>query len=75
MDKMDRFMREAEVALLTGLSRSTRWRLERTGKFPQRRRISTNAVAWRESEIQNWMDQIVGETADTAPHQPKATAA
>ena len=40
----DRFVREPEVHRLTGLSRTTRWRLERAGKFPRRRRISENAV-------------------------------
>ncbi len=51
----NRFLREPEVARLTGLSRTTRWRLERAGRFPRKRRISENAVAWVASEIENWM--------------------
>lgn len=51
----DRFMREPEVCYTTGLSRTTRWRLEREGKFPQRRRISANAVGWLASEIHHWI--------------------
>ena len=51
----DRFVREPEVKRITGLSRVTRWRMERRGEFPRRRRISTNAVAWLESEIAEWM--------------------
>ncbi len=51
----DRFIREPEVRRTTGLSRSTRWRLERDGRFPMRRKISPNAVAWLESEIQDWL--------------------
>ena len=51
----DRFVREPEVKHITGLSRVTRWRMERRGEFPRRRRISTNAVAWLESEIAEWM--------------------
>ena len=50
----DRFLRESEVRRITGLSRTTRWRLERHGDFPRRRQISTNAVAWLESEIRQW---------------------
>ena len=50
----ERFMREAEVRRITGLSRTTRWRLERRGAFPRRRRISPNGVAWLESEIRQW---------------------
>ena len=51
----NRFLREPEVARLTGLSRTTRWRLERAGRFPRRRLISENAVAWVASEIEIWM--------------------
>ena len=51
----DRFLREPEVARLTGLSRTTRWRMERRGEFPRRRSISRNAVAWLASEIRAWM--------------------
>ncbi len=51
----DRFLREAEVARITGLSRTTRWRMERRGEFPRRRSISRNAVAWLASEIEAWM--------------------
>ena len=40
----DRFVREPECRALTGLSRSTRWRLERSGEFPKRRRLSSNGV-------------------------------
>ncbi len=50
----DRFLRESEVRRITGLSRTTRWRLERHGDFPRRRQISANAVAWLESEIRQW---------------------
>ncbi len=51
----DRFLREPEVRRITGLSRTTRWRLEKAGKFPARRQISDNAVAWFSSEVQAWM--------------------
>ena len=51
----ERFLREAEVKRITGLSRTTRWRLERCGQFPKRRRLSQNAIGWLESEIRSWM--------------------
>ena len=51
----DRFIRERECQRTTGLSRTTRWRLERDGRFPSRRRISPNAIAWLESEVQDWL--------------------
>ena len=52
---LDRFIRERECRALTGLSRTTRWRLERAGRFPRRHRISPNAVGWLESEIDDWI--------------------
>jgi len=50
----DRFVREAECRQLSGLSRSTRWRLERSGEFPKRREIAPNCTAWLLSEIRAW---------------------
>jgi prophage regulatory protein len=59
----DRFIREPEVRRMTGLSRATRWRLERKGRFPRRRQISANAVGWLLSEVRDWCAsrQIIGD--------------
>jgi prophage regulatory protein len=38
------------------MSRTTVWRLETEGKFPRRRRLTGNAVAWIEDEIMEWLD-------------------
>jgi prophage regulatory protein len=50
-----RFMRFTAVRERTGLSRSTIWRLERVGAFPKHHRISSNAVAWVEQDVVDWM--------------------
>ena len=50
-----RLLRFGEVRQRTGLSRSTIWRMERSGMFPQRVRISVNVVAWREDEVTAWI--------------------
>ncbi len=63
---LDRFLREPEVARLTGLSRATRWRMERRGQFPRRRQISANGVAWLESEILTWMRERAPATGGVA---------
>ena len=55
MQEPDRFLREPEVKHITGLSRTTRWRLERAGKFPKRIPISENAKANLLSQIVDWM--------------------
>ena len=52
---MDRFVRERECREVTGLSRTTRWRAERMGHFPRRRKISENTVGWLESELAEWL--------------------
>ena len=51
----DRFLNWAEVQALVRMSRSTVWRLERVSKFPPRVRISAGRVAWRESEIRDFV--------------------
>jgi prophage regulatory protein len=68
----ERVVREAECKDITGLSRTTRWRLERTEDFPRRRQISDNAVGWLLSELQVWLE--TRKTARFAPDLPKANA-
>jgi len=52
----DRIVREPETKAVTGLSRTLRWRLEKEGKFPARRRISPRLTGWLMSEIQAWLE-------------------
>ncbi len=40
---------------MTGLHRTTRWRMERRGEFPRRRKVTTALHGWLESEILEWM--------------------
>lgn len=49
------FLREPQLLSLTTLSRSTRWRMERQGQFPKKRRLSGRTVGWLSSEIEDWM--------------------
>lgn len=51
----ERILRTKEITEITGLSRSTIWRMEKAGKFPKRVRISETGVGWRWSEVSNWM--------------------
>lgn len=52
----ERIVREIECKRLTGLSRGTRWRLEKTDDFPKRRQIGPNSVGWRLGEIIEWIE-------------------
>jgi len=56
MTHRKQFLRFLSVKELIGLSRSTIDRLEREGKFPKRRQISSNAVAWVFGEIEDWIE-------------------
>jgi prophage regulatory protein len=51
----DRLLDVKQVSDRTTLSRNTIWELERTGRFPSRRQITANKVAWLESEIDGWI--------------------
>ncbi|WP_042150489.1 MULTISPECIES: AlpA family transcriptional regulator [unclassified Pseudoalteromonas] len=51
----DKIIRSKEVQELTGLSRTTIWRLERTGKFPARVALTAGSIGWRLTEIQEWI--------------------
>ncbi len=51
-----RVLRQAEVCALTGLSRTTIWRLETRGDFPRRRKLGRQAVGWMEDEVRAWVD-------------------
>jgi predicted DNA-binding transcriptional regulator AlpA len=49
-------LRTSDVTRLTGLSRTTLWRLERQGKFPTRIRLGLNSVGWRDDEVRRWVE-------------------
>jgi prophage regulatory protein len=51
----ERIVREPECRQRTGLSRATRWRLERRGLFPSKRQLSPGCCGWLESEIAAWI--------------------
>ena len=54
-----RLLRFGEVRQRTGLSRSTIWRMERSGVFPKRIQVSVNVVAWREDEVTAWIANTI----------------
>lgn len=59
-----RLMRRRAVAERVGLSAVTIWRLERSGRFPKSIRISPGAIAWRETDIERWIEEREAATAD-----------
>ena len=52
-----RYIRFKELKTLVPLGRTTIWRMERDGEFPQSRRIGKTAKAWLEADVLNWMKE------------------
>ncbi|HGW3964117.1 MULTISPECIES: AlpA family transcriptional regulator [Citrobacter freundii complex] len=50
----ERTIREPECRQITGLCRTTRYMMEKDGKFPTRRKLGGRAVGWLLSEITAW---------------------
>ena len=63
-NNISRFIREQECKEITGLSRPTRWRLEKDGEFPKRRKITKGTVGWLASEIDDWVNSKEAKGAE-----------
>jgi prophage regulatory protein len=64
LGKANRFIREKECQAITGLSPSTRWRMEQKGLFPKSRKIGlnnskTSAKGWILTEIEAWVENRI----------------
>ena len=56
----DRFMRAKEVMQVTGLTKATLYRRIEEGQFPKQVRLGPAIVAWRQSEVEEWMKDPTG---------------
>ena len=56
------FLRMPMVVRLTGLCRSTIYRLIAENKFPGPVRVGDRAVAWRRTDLDRWSDERVPPT-------------
>ena len=67
-------LRTSDVTSLTGLSRTTIWRLERQNAFPARIRLTGHSVGWKESEVQQWISlRPRGLAVNPASHTSQAS--
>jgi prophage regulatory protein len=66
-----RLLRIQEVIQLTGLSRMSIYRFEKSGAFPNRRRIGQNSVRWLDADIERWMESR--PTADVSAAVTRST--
>lgn len=60
-------LRQREVSRLLGISRSTLFRWERVGNFPSRVQIGPHSIAWRTSDIHEWLRTRAGAPSVTEP--------
>ncbi len=59
----DRLIRRPEVLHLTGMTKSTMYRYISDGRFPRPVSLGDHAVAWRQSDLQKWMNALSNTTA------------
>lgn len=74
----DRLLAWPRVKDLTGLSRTTAWRLQKAGDFPPPVRVSPGRVSWRESDIVAWSGALTPRSCvppSRSPGRPRAGAA
>lgn len=49
-------LRTEQLCQYVSLSRTTIWRLEKSGQFPKRVRLGQNSVGWLKDEVDNWLE-------------------
>ena len=72
----DRLIRRPEVMALTSLSTTEIYRRMRTNEFPKAHKIGgghNGAVAWRESEVREWIERLPRTDGASTP-TPEAAA-
>jgi prophage regulatory protein len=69
----DRLIRRVEVQQVTGLSRTSLYRLIAAQDFPTQVHLSTNSVAWLRSEVDAWIaDRVAASRRPAAKPSTKA---
>jgi prophage regulatory protein len=56
----ERLIRLNEVIRITGLSRSRIYQYIAEGRFPDNVSIGGRSVAWVESEVNQWVESVIG---------------
>ena len=69
-----RLLRIEEVEVMTGLAKSTIYRLVKEGSFPPPVRVGKRAVRWKEWEVREWIRSRPPATGDTPPEEPEGSS-
>ncbi|MDB5421495.1 MAG: AlpA family phage regulatory protein [Brevundimonas sp.] len=68
----DRLLSWEKVEDMLGISRSTAWRMQRTGDFPMQVKVSPGRVGWWESELTTWKGARGGVIESPRHRRPRA---
>jgi prophage regulatory protein len=60
-------LRLPAVKSRTGLSRSSIYKFQAEGRFPQTIRLGVRSVGWLEAEIDEWLNRRVGDRGTGGP--------
>ena len=63
----DRLLRRRRVEEITGMTRSSIYRLMDSGDFPRPVRVGPTAVRWRESDITGWLESLPIARSQSGP--------
>lgn len=63
----EKLLRRRQVEEMTGLSRSSIYRLMRIQEFPVAVKVGPAAVRWKESDITSWLESRPLATGDHGP--------
>lgn len=64
---IDRLLRLPDVIRITGMGRNTVYTRIKEGTFPKQVKIGPKSVAWRQSEINQWMASL-NPSSDQSVH-------
>lgn len=64
--RRDRLIRMPELVERTGFSRTTIYRRVKDGTLPRPLLVGSSAIAWRESQIDEWISNLQEKPTDTA---------
>ena len=68
----DKFLRSDEVTAVTGVPKSTRYELIKSGAFPRPIKLSERMVAWSAAEIADWMKRRIAARDRGRQRKPAA---
>lgn len=54
------FLRRGQVLAKLGISRTSLYHLEKSGKFPRHFMVTPRCAVWRADEVDAWMQQRAG---------------